>query len=94
MRSTDCRGWKEGVSRETRGKERRYDRGRRKESQGGVSLVVQWLRIPPDNAGMLVQSLALEDPTCLGQLSPCAVEPVLQTREASTVRGPRTTTRA
>ena len=63
--------------------------GRGKKAKVGFS-VVQWLGIPPGNAGMLAQSLALEDPTCLGQLSPCAVEPVLQTRGASTVRSPCT----
>ena len=59
----------------------------------GISLVAQWLRIRLPMQGMQVRALVREDPTCRGELSPCATttEPVLWSPRATTTeaRAPR-----
>ena len=75
----------------------------------GTSLVVQWLRIHLPMQGTRVRSLIWEDPTCRGTtkpvrhnywahvpqlLKPVRLEPCSTTREATTMRSPRTATKS
>ena len=63
-----------------------------------ASLVAQWLRICLPMQGTRVRALVWEDPTCHGATRPVSYNllslrvwsPCSATREAATVRGPRT----
>ena len=60
--------------------------------------MVQWIRICLPRQGTQVQSVVQEDPHASGQLSPGELlkpehlEPLLETREATEMRSPHTTT--
>ena len=66
--------------------------------RSGASLVVQWLRICLPMQGTRVRALVWEDPTCPGATRPVSHNLLSlrvwslcsATREATTVRGPRT----